>query len=97
MTRVISALPLVEMKKTASNLVSLSEYLAMKWRHGFQEVGDDEPKALRDLGLTRLVTNWLLGALVDLADVARSQRVGEVGCCLGNVPCGLHGTLVWMS
>ena len=69
----------------------------MKRRHGFQEVDDDEPKPLRDLGLARLVMNWLLDALVDLADVARSQRVGEIGCCLCNVPCGLHGALVWMT
>ena len=45
-------------------------------RHGTQEVGADEMKPLRDLGLARLVPNWLVGALVDLAVVARDERVG---------------------
>ena len=53
--------------------------------------------SLRELGRARLVANRLLDALVDLADVARGQRVGENDFRLGDVPRGLHGALVRMS
>ena len=62
-------------------------------RHGTQEVGADELKPPRDLGLTRLVANWLFGAVVDLVNVTRGQRVREID---SDVPCGLHGELVRM-
>ena len=66
-------------------------------RYGIQEVNTDELKPLRDLGLAQLVARWLLGALVDLSNVTRSQRVGEIYSHLGDCPFGLHGTLVWIS
>ena len=68
---------------------------ARRWRHGSREVGSDELKSLHDLGLARLFATWLLGTLVDLADVARGQRV--IGSRLGDVPCGLQGALVRIS
>ena len=45
-------------------------------RHGSQEVGADEPKSLRGLGLAQLVASWIFGAVVDLVNAARGQRIG---------------------
>ena len=44
---------------------------AQRERHGTQEVGADELKPLCDLGLARLVPNWLFGVVHDLVHVAR--------------------------
>ena len=70
---------------------------ACRGRHGAQEVGANELKPLLDLGLAWLVAKWLLRALVDLADVARDQRLGEMDSRLGDVSRALHGALVWTS
>ena len=70
---------------------------AHRGRHETQEVGADVLKPPRVLGLARLVVNWLVGALVDLTDVVRGQRVGEIDSRLGGVPRGLYGALVRMS
>ena len=56
----------------------------------------DELKSLRDLGLDRIVANWLFDALVNLAGVVHGQQVGEIGSRLGNVTRGLDGVLVRM-
>ena len=61
-----------------------------------QTVGADELKALHDLGLARLLANWLFGAVVDLVKVARGKRIGEIDSRLVDIPRGLHGALVWM-
>ena len=63
-------------------------------RHGTNEVGDDGLKPLRDLGLARVVANWLFGAVVDLVNIVRSQRVGKIDSRLSDVPPGLHGAFV---
>ena len=67
---------------------------ARRRHHGNQKVGADEQKPLRDLGLAWLKANWLFGAVVDVVDVARDQRVGEFEYRLGDVPRGLHGAHV---
>ena len=64
-------------------------------RHGYQEVGANELKPLRDLGFAWIVAKSLLDDFVDLADVIRGQRVGEINFRLRDVPYGLHGALVW--
>ena len=69
---------------------------ARRGRHGTQEIGADELKPFRDLGLARLFTNWLSDAVVYLVNVARGQRLGEIDSPLGDVPCGLHDALVQM-
>ena len=46
---------------------------AHRGRHGFPEVDVHELTQLRDLSLTRLIASRLLGALVNLADVACGQ------------------------
>ena len=69
---------------------------ARRGRHRSQEVGAKELKSLRHLGLARDGANWLLDALVDLADVARCQEVGEIDSCLCDIPRSLHGELVRM-
>ena len=66
-------------------------------RRGSQEVYADELKPSRDLGLARLVAIWLIGALVNLADVAHGQRVSKIDSRLGDVPHGLYDALVWIS
>ena len=64
-------------------------------RHGTQDVGADELKPPHDLGLVRLVAKWLFGTVIDLVNVARGQRVGEIDSRLGIVPRGLRDALVW--
>ena len=66
---------------------------ARRGRHGTQEVSAHELKLLRDLGLARFVGNWLFGAVVDLVNVARGQRVDRIDSYLGDVLLGLHGAL----
>ena len=60
---------------------------ARRERHETQEVGFNEPKPFRDLGLARIFAYWLLDAIVDLADVAR----GHFDVCL------LSSRLSWTS
>ena len=73
-----------------------AENPACRRRHGTQEVGADELKPPRDLGLVRLVAKWLFGAVVDLVNVAHGQRAGEIDSSLGDIPRVLHGALVRM-
>ena len=66
-------------------------------RRGSQGVGVDELKPLRDLDLAWFFVNWLFGTVIDLVNVARSQRVGEIDSRLGDVLRGLQGALIRMS
>ena len=54
-------------------------------------------KQIRSLCLARLLANCLLDALVDLADVARGQRVSGSDSRLGDNSRSLHVELVRMS
>ena len=63
--------------------------------HGTREVGPDEVKPLRDLGLVQLVENWLFGALlilrvshavsesVNLTPISGMFRVACIVCLFG--------------
>ena len=57
--------------------------------HGTQEGVAGKLKPPRDLGLAWLIVNWLFGAVVNLVNVARGQRVGEIDSRLGDSPRGL--------
>ena len=70
---------------------------AYNGRHGAQKTGTNKLKPFRDLGLARLLTNWLVGALVNLADVVHGQRVGEIDSRFVNIPGGLYSALARIS
>ena len=70
--------------------------LARRGRHGTQKIDVDDLKPPHDLGHARLVANLLFGVVVDLVNVVRGQRVGEIDSRIGDVPRGLRGALVWV-
>ena len=59
---------------------------ARRERYRTQEVGAGKLKPLRGFGLARLIVNWLFGAVVDLVNVARDQRVDGIDSRLSHVP-----------